>query len=108
MVYTVKLIFNQKLLCTYDSRLGKYVGFKEFGIRKQSEMEDGSALGRAAHTVLSQCEMLHQEHIKKGSRKCPPNISQSNSMLKVLLFCQMHILTHIQCQNMFSLFFADV
>uniref|UniRef100_A0A8C1PPB8 Ig-like domain-containing protein n=1 Tax=Cyprinus carpio TaxID=7962 RepID=A0A8C1PPB8_CYPCA len=33
MVYTVKLVFNQKLLCSYDSRLGKYVGYDEYGIR---------------------------------------------------------------------------
>uniref|UniRef100_A0A671QM72 Ig-like domain-containing protein n=1 Tax=Sinocyclocheilus anshuiensis TaxID=1608454 RepID=A0A671QM72_9TELE len=33
MVYTVKLVFNQKLLCSYDSRLEKYVGSDELGIR---------------------------------------------------------------------------
>uniref|UniRef100_A0A673LVZ9 MHC class II beta chain N-terminal domain-containing protein n=1 Tax=Sinocyclocheilus rhinocerous TaxID=307959 RepID=A0A673LVZ9_9TELE len=33
MVYTVKLVFNQKLRCSYDSRLGKYVGYDELGIR---------------------------------------------------------------------------
>ncbi len=32
MVYTVKLVFNQKLLCSYDSRLGKYVGYDAYGI----------------------------------------------------------------------------
>ncbi|TRY74361.1 hypothetical protein DNTS_032052 [Danionella cerebrum] len=31
MVYMVKLVFNQKLLCSYDSRLGKYVGYDEYG-----------------------------------------------------------------------------
>uniref|UniRef100_A0A674DGT1 Rano class II histocompatibility antigen, A beta chain-like n=1 Tax=Salmo trutta TaxID=8032 RepID=A0A674DGT1_SALTR len=33
MIYFVKNIFNQKLTTIYDSRVQKYVGFEEFGIR---------------------------------------------------------------------------
>lgn len=33
MIYFVKNIFNQKLTTIYDSRVQKYVGFGEFGIR---------------------------------------------------------------------------
>ncbi|XP_070823574.1 rano class II histocompatibility antigen, A beta chain-like [Chaetodon trifascialis] len=33
MVFFVKNIFNQKLLNIYDSRVGKYVGFGELGMR---------------------------------------------------------------------------
>uniref|UniRef100_A0A672L0F4 Ig-like domain-containing protein n=1 Tax=Sinocyclocheilus grahami TaxID=75366 RepID=A0A672L0F4_SINGR len=42
MVYTVKLVFNQKLLCSYDSRLGKYVGYDEFGIRNAEHYNNQS------------------------------------------------------------------
>lgn len=33
MVFFVKNIFNQKLDTIYDSRVGKYVGFGEYGMR---------------------------------------------------------------------------
>ncbi|XP_074540392.1 class II histocompatibility antigen, B-L beta chain-like [Halichoeres trimaculatus] len=33
MLFMVKNVYNQKLLTFYDSRVGKYVGFGEFGMR---------------------------------------------------------------------------
>uniref|UniRef100_A0A671QRE7 Ig-like domain-containing protein n=1 Tax=Sinocyclocheilus anshuiensis TaxID=1608454 RepID=A0A671QRE7_9TELE len=42
MVYTVKLVFNQKLLCSYDSRLEKYVGSDELGIRNAEHYNNQS------------------------------------------------------------------
>uniref|UniRef100_A0A671QSL5 Ig-like domain-containing protein n=1 Tax=Sinocyclocheilus anshuiensis TaxID=1608454 RepID=A0A671QSL5_9TELE len=40
--FTNKLVFNQKLLCSYDSRLEKYVGSDELGIRNAEHYNNQS------------------------------------------------------------------
>lgn len=42
MVYLVKLVFNQKLMCDYDSRRGRYEGYGEFGLRNAARFNKQS------------------------------------------------------------------
>lgn len=87
MVYTVKLIFNQKLLCTYDSRLGKYVGFDEFGIRNANRFNNQKwkmAQRRAELDTL--CRANARYYINSTIRKGRENFLQISLMFKILVF----------------------
>uniref|UniRef100_A0A672KZP0 Ig-like domain-containing protein n=1 Tax=Sinocyclocheilus grahami TaxID=75366 RepID=A0A672KZP0_SINGR len=70
MVYTVKLVFNQKLLCSYDSRLGKYVGYDEFGIRNAEHYNNQSwKMKQRKEELETICRANARLYIKSETRK---------------------------------------
>uniref|UniRef100_A0A672KYP4 Ig-like domain-containing protein n=1 Tax=Sinocyclocheilus grahami TaxID=75366 RepID=A0A672KYP4_SINGR len=81
MVYTVKLVFNQKLLCSYDSRLGKYVGYDEFGIRNAEHYNNQSwKMKQRKEELETICRANARLYIKSETRKVPPVVTvRSNS-----------------------------
>ncbi|XP_043088893.1 H-2 class II histocompatibility antigen, A beta chain-like [Puntigrus tetrazona] len=81
MVYTVKLVFNQKLLCSYDSRMGKYVGYDEFGIRNAERFNNQSwKMKERKEQVETVCRANARLYIKSEVRKAPPVVVvRSNS-----------------------------
>ncbi len=70
MVYTVKLVFNQKLLCSYDSRQGKYVGYDELGIRSAEHFNNQSwKMKQRKEEVETICKANARLYIKSEVRK---------------------------------------
>uniref|UniRef100_A0A8C1PNV4 Ig-like domain-containing protein n=1 Tax=Cyprinus carpio TaxID=7962 RepID=A0A8C1PNV4_CYPCA len=81
MVYTVKLVFNQKLLCSYDSRLGKYVGYDEYGIRNAEHYNNQTwKMKQQKEELETICRANARLYIKSEKRKVPPVVTvRSNS-----------------------------
>uniref|UniRef100_A0A671QNA6 Ig-like domain-containing protein n=1 Tax=Sinocyclocheilus anshuiensis TaxID=1608454 RepID=A0A671QNA6_9TELE len=81
MVYTVKLVFNQKLLCSYDSRLEKYVGSDELGIRNAEHYNNQSwKMKQRKEELETICRANARLYIKSETRKVPPVVTvRSNS-----------------------------
>ncbi|XP_016404163.1 SLA class II histocompatibility antigen, DQ haplotype D beta chain-like [Sinocyclocheilus rhinocerous] len=81
MVYTVKLVFNQKLLCSYDSRLEKYVGYDELGIRNAEHYNNQSwKMKQRKEELETICRANARLYIKSETRKVPPVVTvHSNS-----------------------------
>ncbi|XP_026121646.1 SLA class II histocompatibility antigen, DQ haplotype D beta chain-like [Carassius auratus] len=81
MVYTVKLVFNQKLLCSHDSRLGKYVGYDELGIRSAEHFNNQSwKMKQRKEELETICRANARLYIKSEKRKVPPVVTvRSNS-----------------------------
>ncbi|XP_055076851.2 (3R)-3-hydroxyacyl-CoA dehydrogenase isoform X2 [Misgurnus anguillicaudatus] len=76
MVYRVKLVFNQRLLCTYDSRLGKYVGYDEYGIINAEHYNNQSWKMRERKAELdSLCRAHARYYINSTRRKVPPDVT---------------------------------
>uniref|UniRef100_A0A8C1TZI4 Ig-like domain-containing protein n=1 Tax=Cyprinus carpio TaxID=7962 RepID=A0A8C1TZI4_CYPCA len=70
MVYTVKLVFNQKLLCSYDSRLGKYVGYDEYGIRNAEHYNNQTwKMKQRKEELETICRANARLYIKSEKRK---------------------------------------
>uniref|UniRef100_A0A8C1PV80 Ig-like domain-containing protein n=1 Tax=Cyprinus carpio TaxID=7962 RepID=A0A8C1PV80_CYPCA len=70
MVYTVKLVFNQKLLCSYDSRLGKYVGYDEYGIRNAEHYNNQTwKMKQQKEELETICRANARLYIKSEKRK---------------------------------------
>ncbi len=70
MVYTVKLVFNQKLLCSYDSRLGKYVGYDAYGIINAEHYNTQSwKMRQRKEEVETICKNNARLYIKSEVRK---------------------------------------
>uniref|UniRef100_A0A671QRP2 Ig-like domain-containing protein n=1 Tax=Sinocyclocheilus anshuiensis TaxID=1608454 RepID=A0A671QRP2_9TELE len=70
MVYTVKLVFNQKLLCSYDSRLEKYVGSDELGIRNAEHYNNQSwKMKQRKEELETICRANARLYIKSETRK---------------------------------------
>lgn len=69
MIYFVKNIFNQTLTTIYDSRVQKYVGFGEFGIRNADHYNNKAwkmAIRKAGDYLPIQCKILQTEHFGKN------------------------------------------
>uniref|UniRef100_A0A671QQN1 Ig-like domain-containing protein n=1 Tax=Sinocyclocheilus anshuiensis TaxID=1608454 RepID=A0A671QQN1_9TELE len=82
MVYTVKLVFNQKLLCSYDSRLEKYVGSDELGIRNAEHYNNQSwKMKQRKEELETICRQpqLHTYYLSLLSRMPPVVTVRSNS-----------------------------
>lgn len=70
MVYTVKLVFNQQLLCSYDSRLGKYVGYDAYGIINAEHYNNQSwKMKQRKEEVETICKANARLYIKSEVRK---------------------------------------
>ncbi|KAK2887674.1 hypothetical protein Q8A67_015902 [Cirrhinus molitorella] len=73
MVYTVKLVFNQKLLCSYDSRLGKYVGYDAYGTINADHYNNQSwKMKERKEQVETVCKANARRYIKTEMRRVPP------------------------------------
>ncbi|XP_073678446.1 SLA class II histocompatibility antigen, DQ haplotype D beta chain-like [Garra rufa] len=73
MVYTVKLVFNQKLLCMYNSSLGKYVGYDAYGIINADHYNNQSwKMKERKEEVETLCKANARYYIKSETRKVPP------------------------------------
>lgn len=56
MVFFVKNVYNQKLFNMYDSRIEKYVGFDEFGIRNADRFNNQTwKMTERKHQVETLC-----------------------------------------------------
>uniref|UniRef100_A0A8C1A319 Ig-like domain-containing protein n=1 Tax=Cyprinus carpio carpio TaxID=630221 RepID=A0A8C1A319_CYPCA len=80
-ILTVKLVFNQKLLCSYDSRLGKYVGYDEYGIRNAEHYNNQTwKMKQRKEELETICRANARLYIKSEKRKVPPVVTvRSNS-----------------------------
>ncbi|KAI2653183.1 HLA class II histocompatibility antigen, DP beta 1 chain [Labeo rohita] len=73
MVYKVKLVFNQKLMCSYDSRVGKYVGYDEYGIINANHYNNQSwKMKERKEEVETLCKANARLYIKSETRKVAP------------------------------------
>ncbi|KAL6461109.1 hypothetical protein MHYP_G00310750 [Metynnis hypsauchen] len=78
MVYLVKLVFNQKLLCDYDSRRGKYVGYGEYGIRNAEKFNNQSYKMAARKAELETvCKANARYYVNTTTREVPPVVTVS-------------------------------
>ncbi|XP_067282149.1 SLA class II histocompatibility antigen, DQ haplotype D beta chain-like [Pseudorasbora parva] len=76
MVYIIKLVFNQKLLCTYDSRLGKYVGYDEFGIRSAEHFNNQSwKMKQRKEELETLCKANARFYVNSTTRTVPPIVT---------------------------------
>ncbi|XP_051727955.1 SLA class II histocompatibility antigen, DQ haplotype D beta chain-like [Ctenopharyngodon idella] len=76
MVYTVKLVFNQKLLCSYDSRLGKYVGYDEYGIKNADHFNSQSwKMKQRKEELETLCRADARFYVNSTTRKVPPVVT---------------------------------
>ncbi|XDV34004.1 hypothetical protein PO909_004228 [Leuciscus waleckii] len=76
MVYIIKLVFNQKLMCSYDSRLGKYVGYDEFGIKNADHYNSQTwKMKERKEELETLCRANARYYIKTTTRKVPPIVT---------------------------------
>ncbi|KAF0031780.1 hypothetical protein F2P81_016335 [Scophthalmus maximus] len=74
VVFLVKNVFNMKLNTMYDSRVGKYVGFGEYGM-KNADHYNGQAWKMALRRVQVETVCRYNARLFRGStldRKVPP------------------------------------
>lgn len=70
MVYIIKLVFNQKLMCSYDSRLGKYVGYDEYGIKNADHYNSQSwKMKQRKEELETLCRTNARFYINSTTRK---------------------------------------
>ncbi|XP_067217762.1 SLA class II histocompatibility antigen, DQ haplotype D beta chain-like [Chanodichthys erythropterus] len=76
MVYRVKLVFNQKLLCSYDSRLGKYIGYDEYGIKNADHFNSQIwKMKQRKEELETLCRADARFYVNSTSRKVPPIVT---------------------------------
>ncbi|XP_071388591.1 class II histocompatibility antigen, B-L beta chain-like [Centroberyx affinis] len=76
MVYLVQLVFNQQLLCCYDSRLKKYTGYGELGIRNAERFnQDKRKMEVRSAEVETLCKFNTRLYNRTTVRKVPPSVS---------------------------------
>uniref|UniRef100_A0A667XZQ7 Ig-like domain-containing protein n=2 Tax=Myripristis murdjan TaxID=586833 RepID=A0A667XZQ7_9TELE len=76
MVYLVQLVFNQKLLCCYDSRLKKYTGYGELGVRNAQRFnQDKRKMAARRAEVETTCKFNARFYNRTTVRKVPPSVS---------------------------------
>ncbi|XP_054869596.1 rano class II histocompatibility antigen, A beta chain-like isoform X2 [Amphiprion ocellaris] len=75
-VYFVKNIFNQKLNNIYDSRLGKYIGFGELGMKNAAHYNNQSWKMQARKVEVDTLRRYNVRLFRKSilDRKVPPNV----------------------------------
>lgn len=76
MVYLVKNVFNQKLNNMYDSRVGKYVGFGEYGMINADHYNNQSWKMRDRKAEVETLCRYNARLFRKSilDRKVPPNV----------------------------------
>ncbi|XP_024917006.1 H-2 class II histocompatibility antigen, E-S beta chain-like isoform X1 [Cynoglossus semilaevis] len=76
MVYYVKNIFNRKYDSVYDSRIGKYVGYDEYGVKNADHYnnQDWKMLLRKAEVDTLCRYNARQYRISTIDRKVPPTV----------------------------------
>lgn len=80
MVYIIKLVFNQKLMCSYDSRLGKYVGYDEYGIKNADHYNSQIwKMKERKEELETVCRANARYYIKSTTRKGKQCIFHSSS-----------------------------
>ncbi|KAI4887195.1 hypothetical protein NFI96_018104 [Prochilodus magdalenae] len=78
MVYMVKLVFNQKLLCDYDSQRGVYVGYDDYGIKCAEKFNNQSWKMAARKAELETlCKANARYFVNTTAREVPPVVTVS-------------------------------